>query len=196
MPYRSGLNTDVRLELHRTIDSFTMSPESFTDMVFDEVKKMAMADCLLVPDRLEPKKKNLSERSVQVDLDEGFRKEKAIEGKEFRKTYVFDCAISTLTPSQREKLWDMHYTESGSIPLRLYLRMPEFDISTTQIILKGPGIWRAKLDPTACSVQAIFNAWEVAFDEALELAEKAKTQSRNNDLTTLDPSLVSAAENP
>jgi hypothetical protein len=51
---------------------------------------------------------------------------------------VFDCDISILTPSQREKLRDMHYTESGGIPLRLYLRMPEFDITTKQIILKGP----------------------------------------------------------
>jgi hypothetical protein len=106
---------------------------------------------------------------------------------------VFDCDISILTPSQREKLWDMHYTESGGIPLRLYLRMPEFDITTKQIILKGPSIWRAKLDLTACSAQAICNTWQVAFDEALELAGKAKTQSRNNDPTTLDPSLASAA---
>ena len=78
-----------------------------------------------------------------------------------RETYVFDCDISILTPSQREKLRDMHYTESGSIPLRLYLRMPEFDITTTQIILKGPGIWRAKLDPTACSAQASGRVKEV-----------------------------------
>jgi hypothetical protein len=41
-----------------------MSPASFADTVLDAVKKMAMAGRLLVPDRLEPKKKNPSERFV------------------------------------------------------------------------------------------------------------------------------------
>jgi hypothetical protein len=73
--YISSLNMDVRLELHRTIDSFIMRSSSFADMVFDEVKKIAMADCLLVHRRPEPKKTNPSKRSVQVDLGESFRRE-------------------------------------------------------------------------------------------------------------------------
>ena len=35
----------------------TMSPLSFTDMVLDEVKKIAIADCLLVHNGPEAKKK-------------------------------------------------------------------------------------------------------------------------------------------
>jgi hypothetical protein len=87
----------AHLEVHGIIDSLTMSPASFADTVLDTVKKMAMAGRLLAPDRLEPKKKTPSERFVQVDLDESFRKEKAIERKESRKTYVVDCDISILT---------------------------------------------------------------------------------------------------
>ena len=106
--HSNRLDRDGRHNFRNTIRDFTMSPESFAEFLLEDVKKMAIGDRILAPDRPEPKKKNPNERRVQVDLDESFRRLQAIEGRELRKTYMFDCDISTLTPFQREKLWDMH----------------------------------------------------------------------------------------
>ena len=172
--HRSDLYSEGRRTFQDRIKDFAENPDFFADMLLDEVKKMAMFDRMLAPDGPPLKRKDENERRVQVNLDESYRRQMAIEGKELPTHYMFECDITTLTPSQREKLWDMHYPENKGIPPTIYLAVPVFNEKTGQVVLKGPGIWEAKIDPTSASPQEIFCAWEEAFEKALQTAEQAK----------------------
>jgi hypothetical protein len=168
------LYSEGRRTFQDRIKDFDENPDFFADTLLDEVKKMAMFDRMLSPDGPPLKRKDDSERRVQVNIDESYRRQMAIAGKELPTHYMFECDITTLTPSQREKLWDIHYPENKRIPLTIYLSVPVFNEKTGQVVLKGPGIWEAKIDPTSASPQEIFCAWEEAFEKALQTAEQAK----------------------
>jgi hypothetical protein len=190
------LGENEQQRLHQMVTDFTMNPTMYALFLLDDVKRMAMSDRTLDPAIPELAMKNASERSMHVWLDESFLRTTAIEGKELQRSYRVNWDFRTITPSQRQKLWDMYYPRGQNIPSTIELSLPTFDNNTQQIILKAPKTWKAKLDPTACSAQEIFNAWEVAFEEAFELAEKAKAQSRDDDPTTPAPSPISRTEDP
>jgi hypothetical protein len=194
--YKSDLGENEQRRFQQAIGDFTMNPAMYALFLLDDVKAMAMSERILAPGRPEPKEKNPSERSMQVWLDESFRRTMAIEGKELQTGYRVNWDFRTITPSQRQKLWDMYYPRGQNVPSTIELALPMFDNNTQQVILKGPKTWKAKLDLTACSAQEIFNAWEVDFEEALELAEKEKAQSLNNGPIVLDDSLASPAGDP
>lgn len=93
--HRTDLYSEGRGNFQGRINSFAESPDFYADTILEEVKKMAMFDRVLSPDGPPLKKKNQNERRVQIDLDEGFRRQKAIEGKELPKHYMFKMNVTS-----------------------------------------------------------------------------------------------------
>jgi hypothetical protein len=169
--HHRDLNSDNMPNLSREIHDFCEDASGEARFLLPQINKFAMEDKFLFPGA-EIKKSDPKVRRVQMNIDETFRRQQAIEGIELGQSHVFECNISILSNSQREKLWDMHYESRKSIPPIIHLSVPKFDERLKIIALKGPGIWTGKLNPHITPPEEIFNAWEKDYNDALTLANK------------------------
>lgn len=163
-------NTEDHRRFQNEVRMFLDDPDVFAGNLLESVRKIAMFDHVLSPNPPTPEKRDNNNRRVQVDLDESFRREQAIQGKELLIQYMFDCDLKTLTPKQREKLWDA-YSGNSRIPDTIYLSVPKFNEHSKKIELKG---WKARLDPTSSSPEKIFFVGEREFETSLKSAQEAE----------------------
>ena len=170
--HHRDLNSGNMPNLTKEIHYFCEDANGDARFLLPKINQFAMEDKFLFPDS-EIKKNDPKIRKVQMDIDEEFRRQQAIEGTELSQNHLFECDFSILSNSQREKLWDMYYESRKSIPPMIHLSVPKYDERQKKIVLKGPGIWKGKLNPHITPPEEIFNAWEKDFNDAL-------TQSKNS----------------
>lgn len=171
--HRSDLPPNEIQDLQTEVSSFARNAEFAAEQLLSKIRRLASTDPVLALQApLEPHKEpNI--RQVRVEVSEKMQRQRAIEGKFEPRAYTFECDLLTLTPSQREKLWNEDRRE---IPQVLSLSLPQY-IPFQKRIYMGKA-WKPDFDPTSIPLIDVMNAWEHAYEEALKVAMQEQEQSR------------------
>lgn len=127
-------------------------------------------------------------KKIKIDIDNAFRKQHIIKmGVELPTSYEFECKLTKLTSTQREKLVEMCFKNgAATIPNNLYLNIPVCVQTSTQVTNNGQKKimniqdrqWKAKLNPLDLTSNQILDHWVKDYDEYYKIAqEKLNTSS-------------------
>lgn len=171
--HRSDLPSNEIQDLQTRISRFAKNPEPDAEQLLSEIRRLAATDPVLalqapLEPHIEP-----NVRQVRVEVSEKIQRQRAIEGKFEPRAYTFECDLLTLTPSQREKLWNEDRRE---IPQVMSLSLPQYLPSQKRIYMGKA--WKPNFDPASMPLIDVMNAWEHAYDEALKVAMQEQEQSR------------------
>ena len=166
-------------EAKQYIELFT-DRTHYADSLLNKIREVASTDRTLFPGSQAKTEKieNQNGKKVQIRVAEATRRDAIKECYELRPDFTFECNLNVLTPSQRQKVWDLCRENSTMIPERIVLSTPAYIENTKSIKIKGPGIWETKLNPVTSTPQEIFNEWEKDFDtDFLKAKEDLKSKA-------------------
>lgn len=173
---KSDLPQESRSELH-TYAGYLGNGIHFADSLLGIVTALAMEDQIISPhakieleEVSEPEDSTI--RTVEIVISDHFRRDALIAGQEISRSYTFQIPLSQMTATQREKLCDVFFSSSQSIPRRFDLTVPSLHRQGKTIEFRSQK-WRACFDAPSKEPLEILQQWEIDFSEALS---KAKSQ--------------------
>ena len=158
-------------QLQRKINLFLNEPAYYAEGLRDYIVHLAKAEeHLFALDRLnieEPPDRHQSKerRDILFVIDDDYRRERFVQGRELGTKASFSCSPSKLTSEQRRLLMEALPRTEELLPGSFWLPMPT---------ARGDGTmdrcgahWHARLDPDHGNLEAILQAWESDYKRSL-----------------------------
>ena len=164
--------------LNDALSSFIRSSDRYYATILrDEIIKLSNREESFFIKKLkeitEEKEENLDPdlRNINIIIDDNFRKQQLVNGIEIPQRYTLQLKLSEITNSQREKMTEMYFESTKTIPKRLGLYLPTYNIGPKKINTRGKE-WQAKLNPSSTEAKDFLDSWEKDYQKSYEQALK------------------------
>jgi len=153
--FASYPDADEANKLRKKIIDLSNNEESFFIRELKEDSKQVVIPSI-------PENSDL--RFIQIIINDSYRKEQIIEGVEIQRNFRFECKLSEMSNSQREKLIDIYFQTNRTIPKNIQLNVPLF-VEQTNDIQMNRKPWEANLNPNIEDAKSILKHWEQDFEK-------------------------------
>ncbi|MDC0936027.1 hypothetical protein OAS39_07055 [Pirellulales bacterium] len=137
--------------------------QCISELAAVESRNMFVTDCPPMPTAMNGPNRDVARPRLTYSIDEDFRRQRYIEGRELQPTHSFQFSPAGLTDSQRELIVELFPKLLTDSEVHIELCLPTRDEFGKIDPLGIP--WRAKIDPY--DEKRAFAAWEDDYKEEL-----------------------------